>query len=61
MSPSVEQVAWAHEALAAMAQAAAQGRGAVKDQRGEMIDLMHIKLARKILDRAARISDKARP
>jgi malyl-CoA/(S)-citramalyl-CoA lyase len=61
MSPTAQQIEWAHEALAAMAAAAAEGRGAVKDKRGEMIDLMHVKLARKLLDRAERIARKARP
>jgi malyl-CoA/(S)-citramalyl-CoA lyase len=61
MSPTAQQIEWAHEALTAMAAAAAEGRGAVKDKRGEMIDLMHVKLARKLLDRAERIARKARP
>jgi malyl-CoA/(S)-citramalyl-CoA lyase len=54
-SPSSQQVEWARDVLAAMAAAAAQGRGAVKDSRGEMIDLMHLKLAAKINERAERV------
>jgi malyl-CoA/(S)-citramalyl-CoA lyase len=58
-SPSAQQLEWASEVLAAMAEAAAQGRGAVKDSRGEMIDLMHLKLAAKIRDRAERLRSGA--
>jgi malyl-CoA/(S)-citramalyl-CoA lyase len=53
LTPSADQIAWANEILTAMAAAEAEGRGAVKDKNGEMIDLMHIKVARKMLDRAA--------
>ena len=38
--------------------AEAEGRGAVKDRTGEMIDLMHIKVARKMLDRAAGLAGR---
>jgi malyl-CoA/(S)-citramalyl-CoA lyase len=55
LTPSGEQVAWANGLIEAMAAAAREGRGAVKDRNGEMIDLMHIKLANKLLERAASI------
>jgi malyl-CoA/(S)-citramalyl-CoA lyase len=55
MTPSREQIAWANEVLAAMAAAEREGRGAVRDKNGEMIDLVHIKLANKLLERAARL------
>jgi citrate lyase beta subunit len=42
-----------------MAAAGREGRGAVKDRNGEMIDLMHVKLANKLLERAARIEGKS--
>jgi malyl-CoA/(S)-citramalyl-CoA lyase len=54
MTPSREQVEWANEIIASMKQGEAEGRGAVKDKRGEMVDLMHVKLANKLLQRAAR-------
>lgn len=54
-SPSAEQLEWARGVLEAMAEAAAEGRGAVKDSRGEMIDLMHLKLAAKIRERDERL------
>ncbi len=59
-SPSPAQIQWARDALEALAQAAAEGRGAVKDKRGEMLDLMHLKLARVVLDRAGIIAGKGR-
>jgi malyl-CoA/(S)-citramalyl-CoA lyase len=55
MTPTAAQIAWANDVLAAMAAAEREGRGAVKDKNGEMIDLMHIKVANKLLERAARI------
>lgn len=55
LTPAAEQIAWANEVIEAMAAAAREGRGAVKDKNGEMIDLMHIKLANKLLERAASI------
>lgn len=55
MTPSAERIAWAREVIAAMEAAARDGRGAVKDRNGEMIDLMHVKLANKLLERAAKI------
>jgi malyl-CoA/(S)-citramalyl-CoA lyase len=57
-TPSDVQIAWAREVLEAMAVAEGEGRGAVKDKNGEMIDLMHIKLANKLLERAAQIGGK---
>lgn len=41
-----------------MKQGEAESRGAVKDKRGEMIDLMHVKLAKKVLERAERAGGK---
>ena len=32
---------------------------AVKDKRGEMIDLMHVKLANKVIERASRAGAKS--
>jgi malyl-CoA/(S)-citramalyl-CoA lyase len=58
LTPTAGQIAWANEVLEAMAAAEREGRGAVKDRNGEMVDLMHIKLARKLLDRAASIGGK---
>ncbi|MEO7114765.1 MAG: CoA ester lyase [Caldimonas sp.] len=58
-SPSAEQLEWARGVLDAMAVAAAEGRGAVKDSRGEMIDLMHLKLAAKIRERDERLRSVA--
>jgi malyl-CoA/(S)-citramalyl-CoA lyase len=57
-SPSAEQVAWAREVLDAMTAAGVQGRGAVRDKQGAMIDLVHIKIARKILERAQRTATR---
>lgn len=54
LTPSRDQVEWANEVIAAMKQGEAEGRGAVKDKRGEMVDLMHVKLASKVIERAAR-------
>jgi malyl-CoA/(S)-citramalyl-CoA lyase len=58
MTPSTAQIAWAKEVLEAMEAAAREGRGAVKDRNGEMIDLMHIKVANKLLQRAASLKDR---
>jgi malyl-CoA/(S)-citramalyl-CoA lyase len=58
MTPSATQLAWAKEVLEAMEAAAREGRGAVKDKNGEMIDLMHIKVANKLLERAAKLGDR---
>jgi malyl-CoA/(S)-citramalyl-CoA lyase len=55
LTPSSSQIAWANEVIEAMAAAEREGRGAVKDKNGDMIDLMHIKLADKLLARAASI------
>jgi malyl-CoA/(S)-citramalyl-CoA lyase len=51
-SPTPAQLAWAREVLEAMAAAGEQGRGAVKTRDGKMIDLVHIKIARRLLERA---------
>ena len=59
MTPSADQIAWAKGVLDAMAAAEREGRGAVKDKNGEMIDLMHIKVANKLLERASRIGDRS--
>jgi malyl-CoA/(S)-citramalyl-CoA lyase len=58
LTPTADQVAWANEVIAAMAAAEAEGRGAVKDKNGEMIDLMHIKVARRMLERAAGLAGR---
>ena len=55
LTPAADQIAWANEVIEAMAAADREGRGAVKDKNGEMIDLMHVKLAKKLLERAASI------
>jgi malyl-CoA/(S)-citramalyl-CoA lyase len=59
LTPSRDQVEWANEVIQAMNQGEAEGRGAVKDKRGEMIDLMHVKLAKKVIERAARAGGKS--
>ena len=53
-TPTTSQIAWADGVIEAMAAAEQAGRGAVKDKNGDMIDLMHVKLANKLLQRAAR-------
>jgi malyl-CoA/(S)-citramalyl-CoA lyase len=57
-SPSAPQLAWAREVLDAMAAAGAEGRGAVKTTDGKMIDLVHIMIARKVIERAERIAPR---
>ena len=42
-----------------MAAAEREGRGAVKDKNGDMIDLMHIKLANKLLERVGQHRGKS--
>ena len=59
LTPAADQIAWANEVIEAMAAAEREGRGAVKDKNGEMIDLMHIKVANKLLERAASIGGKS--
>jgi malyl-CoA/(S)-citramalyl-CoA lyase len=54
-TPTSSQIAWANGVIEAMAVAEQAGRGAVKDKNGDMIDLMHVKLANKLLERVARI------
>jgi len=51
-SPSPAQLEWAREVLEAMSAAGEAGRGAVKTRDGKMIDLVHIKIARQLLERA---------
>jgi citrate lyase beta subunit len=58
LTPSDGQIAWANEVIEAMKAAEREGRGAVKDKNGDMIDLMHIKVANKLLARAADIGGK---
>ena len=58
LTPTAGQIAWAIEVIEAMSAAEREGRGAVKDKNGDMIDLMHIKLANKLLERAAGIGGK---
>ena len=53
-APSAQQLAWAREVLEAMEAAGSEGRGAVKTRDGKMIDLVHIKIARQVIDRAER-------
>jgi malyl-CoA/(S)-citramalyl-CoA lyase len=55
-SPSAEQLAWAKDVLAALAAAGRQGKGAVKNKDGDMIDMAHVKMARALLSRAERIA-----
>ena len=50
-SPSEAQLAWARDVLDAMAAAGEQGRGAARTRDGNMIDLVHVKIARKLLER----------
>jgi malyl-CoA/(S)-citramalyl-CoA lyase len=60
-SPSEAQVAWAREVLEAMAAAGEQGRGAVKTRDGKMIDLVHIRIARQVLERAHKTTTGGTP
>ncbi len=55
-SPSAEQTAWAKEVLEALAAAGREGKGAVKDRHGEMIDMAHVKMARLVLARADQVA-----
>jgi malyl-CoA/(S)-citramalyl-CoA lyase len=59
LTPTTDQIAWANEVIEAMSAAAREGRGAVKDKNGDMIDLMHIKLANKLLERVASIGGQS--
>jgi malyl-CoA/(S)-citramalyl-CoA lyase len=59
LTPAPDQIAWANEVIEAMSAAEREGRGAVKDKNGDMIDLVHIKLANKLLERAAGIRGKS--
>jgi malyl-CoA/(S)-citramalyl-CoA lyase len=58
-SPAAEEVARARSIVAAMAQAARDGRGAVQLD-GRMIDIASIRQARSILQKADAISGGAR-
>lgn len=58
-TPTPRQLAWAREVLEALAAAAKEGRGAVKNKDGDMIDMAHRKMAHAILERAARIAEYA--
>lgn len=60
LTPSEAQVSWAENVATMMAQAVAEGRGAVKDRNGEMIDLLHVKLANRIIERAGRLKQPNR-
>jgi malyl-CoA/(S)-citramalyl-CoA lyase len=53
-TPDDEQVEWARRALELMAAGVKAGKGAVRGPRGEMLDLMHEKMALRIL---ARVGD----
>ena len=54
-SPGAEQVAWAHEIVAALDSAASSGAGAV-GVGGKLVDLAHARRAQEILTRAALIA-----
>lgn len=58
-TPTPMQLAWAREVLEALAAAGKEGRGAVKNKDGDMVDLAHQKMAHAILERAARIVEYA--
>jgi len=60
-APTASQIAWAREVLDAMEAAASQGRGAARTKDGKMIDLVHIKIARKVLERADRNGNRRNP
>lgn len=48
-APTAAQATWAREVLEAMDTAAAEGKGAARMKDGKMIDLVHIKIARRII------------
>lgn len=56
-TPSTEQIAWAERVLEAIARANAEGRGALALD-GKLIDMAHEKIARTILQRAARFDGR---
>lgn len=58
-APSAEQIGWAREVLAALAAAGGEGRGAVKNKDGDMIDMAHVKMANVLLERAERVARRA--
>ena len=51
-------MAWANGIIEAMAAAEREGGGVLTDKSGEMLALTYIKLAGKLLDRAASIGGK---
>lgn len=57
-SPSPAQLQWAHEVLEVMEAARREGRGAVKTRSGDMVDLMHLKMAKALLARAKLLGDR---
>lgn len=59
-SPSKAQVEWAGGVLEALAQAGKDGRGAVVHRDGSMIDMMHLKMARAILEWADQVAKRSR-
>lgn len=52
-APSMAQLDWARDVLDALEKAAVDGKGAVRDKHGDMIDAAHGKMARAVLARAA--------
>jgi malyl-CoA/(S)-citramalyl-CoA lyase len=58
-SPSAVEVAWAHECMALVGDAAAAGRGAIRGGDGRMIDLAQLRTAEAILQRHDSIASLA--
>ena len=56
--PSAADIAWAEELLAVMERAHAEGAGAIK-LRGQMVDMAHVRQARRIKAQAERIAARA--
>jgi len=54
-SPSTVQIDWAREVIEIMKAARIEGRGAVKNKEGDMVDMAHKKMAEAILARVAQI------
>jgi malyl-CoA/(S)-citramalyl-CoA lyase len=59
-TPSAEQLAWAREVVALLAEAGKSGRGAARDAQGNMIDMAHVRMAEQVLARAQRIDARER-
>lgn len=57
-TPSKEAVAWAESVSAAMQEASAIGRGAIKVN-GELVDLAHLKMTNNILERSRLIRERS--